>query len=81
MKDQKELEQLRLEQLKLEQLRAEYIEVKMATMKDDGDGTEMIFYAERGLEEECKDLTFEELESLMMELAEWNGDNEEEEYE
>jgi hypothetical protein len=71
MKDQKELEQLR----------AEYIEVKMATMKDDGDGTEMIFYAERGLEEECKDLTFEELESLMMELAEWNGDNEEEEYE
>lgn len=76
MKDQKELEQLRLEQL-----RAEYIEVKMSTMKDDGDGTEILFYAERGLEDECKDLTFEELESLMMELAEWNGDDEEEEYE
>ena len=69
MKDQKEIDQLR----------AEYVEYKMSTMRDDGDGTELIFYAEKGLEDECKDLTFEELNELMAELVELNGDNEEEE--
>jgi hypothetical protein len=69
MKDQKEIDQLR----------AEYVEYKMATMRDDGDGTELIFYAEKGLEDECKDLTFEDLNELMAELVELNGDNEDEE--
>lgn len=66
-------------QKEINKLRAEYVEFKMETMRDDGDGTEMVFYAERGLEDECKDLTFEELSELMAELAELNGDNEEEE--
>lgn len=68
MKDQKELEQLK----------AEYIKAKMDSMKDDGDGNEMVFYAERGLEDECKDLTFKEVEDLIQDLADFEGDDEDE---
>lgn len=67
------------DQKELDQIRAEYIEAKMASMRDDGDGSEMVFYAERGLEDECKDLTFKELEELLIELAELNGDFDEDE--
>ncbi len=69
------------DQKELDQIRDEYVEAKMASMKDDGDGTELEFYAKQGLEAECNTLTFKELEELMIELAEWNGDFDEAEEE
>ena len=66
------------DQKELDQIRAEYIEAKMASMRDDGDGSEMVFYAERGLEDECKDLTFKEVEDLIQDLADFEGDDEDE---
>jgi hypothetical protein len=69
------------DQKELDQLRDEYVEAKMTSMRDDGDGTELEFYAKQGLEAECNTLTFKELEELMIELAEWNGDFDEAEEE
>lgn len=66
------------DQKELDQLKDEYIKAKMTSMKDDGDGTELEFYAKQGLEAECKDLTFKELEDLIQDLAMLDGDNEDE---
>lgn len=66
----------------LDQLRIVYMEAKLASMSDDDCGSpdsEMAYYARIGLEETIKVLTFEQLDELMVELIETNGEGENEE--
>ena len=65
----------------LDQLRIVYMEAKLASMSDDDceSDSEMAYYARIGLEETIKVLTFEQLDELMVELIEINGEVENEE--
>lgn len=66
----------------VEELRAEYIESKMASMIEDEeggcDGSEMAHYARQGLEYEVKDYGAALLKELIQELADLEGDDEDE---
>lgn len=66
----------------LDQLRIVYTEAKLASMSDDdceSSDSEMAYYARIGLEETIKVLSFEQLDELMVELIELNGEVENEE--
>jgi hypothetical protein len=65
----------------LEQLRIVYMEAKLASMSDDSGSpdSEMVYYARIGLGKEIEGLTFEQLDHLMVELIELNGEVENEE--
>jgi hypothetical protein len=66
----------------LDQLRIVYTEAKLASMADDdceSSDSEMAYYAKIGLEKEIEGLTFEQLDKLMVELIELNGEVENEE--
>jgi len=60
----------------------EYVELKMNMMvEDDGGGThgsEMAWYAKQALTTESENLTIEDLEELIREIGEFNGDEEDE---
>ncbi len=61
----------------IEQLRIVYTEAKLASMSNDDCGSpdsEMAYYAKIGLEKEIEGLTFEQLDKLMVELIELNGE-------
>ena len=66
----------------LGQLRIVYTEAKLASMSNEDGGSpdsEMAYYAKIGLEKEIEGLTFEQLDKLMVELIEINGEVENEE--
>ena len=61
----------------------EYIDLKMNMMveQDDGGGThgsEMAWYAKQALTTESENLSIEDLEELIREIEEFNGDEEDE---
>tara|TARA_R110000868_G_scaffold20477_6_gene86550 strand:- start:2345 stop:2563 length:219 start_codon:yes stop_codon:yes gene_type:complete len=64
----------------LEQLRIVYTEAKLASMSEDcgSPDSEMVFFARIGLEKTINELNFEQLDKLMVELIELNGEVEHE---
>lgn len=58
----------------LEQLRIVFVEAMLENMQLADDLTQMKIYAKIGLEKEIESLTFEELDSQMVELIRLNGD-------
>lgn len=58
----------------LDQLRIVFVEAMLTHMKNDDELTQMEYYAKIGLEKEIESLTFEQLDSQMVELIRLNGD-------